>query len=100
MSDSANLCAALVVGTYSHGVLQQQCWYVASCISIALHMQSHGKAGFIWVRHVSVAQTLAAETMLYSGRVLSTFVCHQKTGTCAECLRLLVAREALTHVQH
>ena len=44
--------------------------------------------------------TLAAETMLYSGRVLSTFVCHQKTETCAECLRLLVAIEALTHVQH
>jgi len=55
MSDNACLCAALVVGTYSHGVLQQQRWYVASCISITLHMQAHGKAGILWVRCVSVA---------------------------------------------
>ncbi len=50
--------------SYSYVVLQRQCRYTASCISITLHMQAHGKVGIIWVRHVSVAQTLAAETTL------------------------------------
>lgn len=59
-------------------------------------MQAH--KGIIWVRHVSVAQTLAAETMLKAEGVLSTFVYHQKTGTYVGCLRLLIARGALTHV--